>query len=110
MSINKGLLFLDGIGAWPLGRRDVTQVATQCVLQQELVCIRTINVDTTHHLVFRSPGLILGITLGMKCLDGGRPTAFTDDRLPCVRRGLADGGHGVFRFVGVPNDQGNRKG
>ena len=80
------------------------------MLQQQLTGIRTVDVHATHHLVFRASGPILGIPLGAKGLDRGRSTALTDERFPGIQWGLADDGHGVFRFVSVPNDQGTLKG
>ena len=44
----------------------------------------TVDVYTVPHFIFSTSCPVLGITFGAKGLDGGRPAALTDDRLPGV--------------------------
>ena len=62
----------------------------------------TVDVDTTHHFILGAPCPVFRIAFGTKRLDGRRPAALADDRLPGVRGCFCNGCHCVFR-TGVPN-------
>ena len=52
--------------------------------EREPVRADTVDAYTVPHFIFSTSCPVLGITFGAKGLDGGRPAALADDRLPGV--------------------------
>ena len=65
------------------------------------MCTRLVDVDTSQHFVLGATRPVLGVTLGAERLDGRRPAALANDRLPGVRGCLGDSGRDASS-AGVP--------
>ena len=89
--------------AIPLAGGYLAEVAIQRLFQQQLFRAGPVDLDPAHHFILGAARPVLGITFGAGRLDGRRPAALADDRLPGVRGCLGDGCHIVFR-TGVPKE------
>ena len=96
-----GLVALRVGRALPLAGGHLTQIPIDCLLQQQLLRTGAVDVDPAYHFIFGAARPVIGVAFGAERLDGRRPAALANDRLPGVRGCFGDRCHIVFR-TGVP--------